>query len=415
MTNPYAVTRWTARFSDPATEAAYGAAMEAEDRRIYLVAGLLTIPGVAIKGATHVQVYRESAGDAIVVHGAVMAVLSMIVALVHFGLPRRGFELVGQFAIVLCAGAFVWFDTQTGAMEVQYAAVVGLIAAFLVWAPMSLPRAVAASTVAVGVHYAVLLGLRIELTQGFLPLMTQMIGVILLLTIPARHRQETDRRRRYAQREVISAKTRQYHELLVQVLPEAIAERLEAGEDDIADLFDEATVLFADLVDFSKWSKEQPPAAVLGLLRDLFGRFDALAGEHGLEKIKTIGDAYMVAGGVPAANPDHCASVASFALAMQDAVADLTALDGSPLQLRVGIQTGPLVAGITGRLRSIYDLWGDTVNTASRMESHGAPGRIQVTDTVREALGDAFTFEDRGTLEVKGRGAMRTWWLTGRR
>ena len=278
---------------------------------------------------------------------------------------------------------------------------------------MSLARASAATAVLVGVHYAVLLGAEVELTPGFLPLMTQMIAVILLLTVPARHRLETARRRRYAQREVISVKTQQYRDLLVQVLPRDIADRLEAGEDDIADLFDDATVLFADIVGFSRWSKDQPPAAVLGLLRALFGRFDTLAEAHRLEKIKTIGDAYMVAGGVPHSRAGHCAAVAAFALAMVEAASEFTALDGSRLQIRVGIHTGPLVGGVTGRLRFIYDLWGDTVNTASRMESHGAPGRIQVTEAVHAALGASFTFEERGTVEVKGRGPMTTWWLIG--
>jgi adenylate cyclase len=172
----------------------------------------------------------------------------------------------------------------------------------------------------------------------------------------------------------------------------------------------EATVLFADIVDFTPMSATRSAEEVVALLDDVFSAFDGLADARGLEKIKTIGDAYMVAGGIPVPRDDHCEAVVRMAIAM------LRECDGrreAALRLRVGIDTGPVVAGVIGRRKFIYDLWGDTVNTASRMESHGVPGRIQVTDRVVERLRDAYRFEPRGSVDVKGKGSMTTWLLDG--
>jgi class 3 adenylate cyclase len=201
--------------------------------------------------------------------------------------------------------------------------------------------------------------------------------------------------------------------LLLNVLPEPIAARLRDSHETIADGYDEVTVLFADIVDFTAMSSGASPAEVVGLLDELFTTFDDLAERHGLEKIKTIGDAYMVAGGIPEARPDHAEAVAEMALDMVDAVARRT--DGRDLRIRIGIDTGPVVAGVIGRRKFIYDLWGDTVNTASRMESHGLPGAIQVTERTHRRLCDRYAFSERGTVQVKGKGEMPTWLLLGRR
>lgn len=201
--------------------------------------------------------------------------------------------------------------------------------------------------------------------------------------------------------------------LLLNVLPGPIAERLKEREEVIADGFPEATVLFADIVDFTPLAGRLAPDEVVELLDEIFSEFDGLADTFGLEKIKTIGDAYMVAGGIPSPRPDHLEAVARMGVAMLRAVESLRA--GGPLgvQLRIGIDTGPVVAGVIGRRKFIYDLWGDTVNTASRMESEGVPGRIQVTRSVVERLDDRFRFEPRGLVDVKGKGPMRTWFLIG--
>jgi class 3 adenylate cyclase len=198
------------------------------------------------------------------------------------------------------------------------------------------------------------------------------------------------------------------------VLPAPIATRLEEQEDVIADGFPEVTVLFADLVDFTRRSQRSSPQQVVQVLDELFTAFDQLTKRHGLEKIKTIGDAYMVAGGLPEPRPDHAQAVADMALAIRDEVAGRTDSSGQPLQVRIGIDTGPVVAGVIGRDKFSYDLWGDTVNTASRMESLGVPGCIQVTARTYQRLRNSYRFRRRGLVAVKGKGEMVSYFLVGR-
>ncbi|HEY8245297.1 MAG TPA: adenylate/guanylate cyclase domain-containing protein [Casimicrobiaceae bacterium] len=202
-------------------------------------------------------------------------------------------------------------------------------------------------------------------------------------------------------------------QLLLNVLPPAIAVRLKDHEATIADRYGEATILFADLVEFTRLSQRMDAESVVRMLNDVFTRFDALTDRYGLEKIKTIGDCYMAVGGVPERRDDHCAAVASMALDMIRELEAFNAEHGHALKLRIGINTGEVVAGVIGRKKFIYDLWGDAVNMASRMESHGEPSRIQVTQAVVDAIGDRFVFEARGRIEVKGRGTMTTYFLVG--
>ena len=199
--------------------------------------------------------------------------------------------------------------------------------------------------------------------------------------------------------------------LLLNVLPELIARRLKRSEGVIADAYPEATVLFADIVGFTRLAERMPPEQLVELLDRVFSRWDLLAAEHGVEKIKTIGDEYMVVGGVPGRRDDHTAAVVSIALQMVPALAETSPADGPPLTVRIGIDTGPVIAGVIGRSKFSYDLWGDTVNTASRMESSGEPGRVQVTERVRNELGPEFKMQARGPIEIKGKGAMDTYLL----
>ena len=210
--------------------------------------------------------------------------------------------------------------------------------------------------------------------------------------------------------EAIAAERERSERLLLNVLPEPIAARLKGGEQLIADGIDEVGVLFADIAGFTPMSERITPHEVVRLLDRIFGRFDELALDHGLEKIKTIGDAYMVASGLLEPKPDHAEELARMALAMQE---ECRGLD--TLELRIGIDVGPVVAGVIGRRKFGYDLWGDTVNTASRMESHGVPGGIQVTQRARDRLTGAFEFESRGVVDVKGKGPMTTYLLLGPR
>jgi class 3 adenylate cyclase len=202
--------------------------------------------------------------------------------------------------------------------------------------------------------------------------------------------------------------------LLLNVLPASIAQRLKREPGVIADAHPDVTVLFADVVDFTPFAERTEPAKVVGVLDQVFSAFDELAARHGLEKIKTIGDAYMVAAGLPDARPDHAQAMADMALEMHATVASACGPLGLDLRMRIGMESGPVVAGVIGRHKFIYDLWGDTVNTASRLESHGLPGRVQVGETAYRLLCDQFVFEERGEIELKGKGVRRAYLLVGR-
>jgi adenylate cyclase len=204
-------------------------------------------------------------------------------------------------------------------------------------------------------------------------------------------------------------------DLLLNILPAAIVENLKKGESSPAERFESATVLFADLVDFTSLAARISPLELVDFLNKIFSKFDELTEKHCLEKIKTIGDAYMVAGGLPVARADHAEAIANMALDMQDAIADFQTDTGEPFQIRIGIHTGPVVAGVIGTKKFTYDLWGDTVNVASRMESQGLSGSIQVTAAVYEQLKDGYLFEERGAIPVKGKGNTIVYWLKAKK
>ncbi|MGB0712666.1 MAG: adenylate/guanylate cyclase domain-containing protein [Gammaproteobacteria bacterium] len=222
------------------------------------------------------------------------------------------------------------------------------------------------------------------------------------------------RRRIREQRAHIRTEQRKAEDLLLNMLPASIARRLQHQPGTIADNFENISVLFADIVDFTALAEHLPPQEVVALLNDIFSRFDRLAEEHDLEKIKTIGDAYMIAGGLPGQAQDHAAAIADLALDMQREVTAFNRATGHDLDLRIGIHTGRAVAGVIGSKRYAYDIWGDTVNTAARMESHGLPGCIQATADMHRRLRGRYLFEERGVVMVKGKGAMRTFFLRGR-
>ena len=203
--------------------------------------------------------------------------------------------------------------------------------------------------------------------------------------------------------------------LLLNILPRSIADRLKADTQTIADDFSAASILFADVVDFTPLSQRLPAAEVVGMLDRLFSHFDKLADRYGLEKIKTIGDCYMVAAGVPTPRPDHARAIALMAIDMRAAMRDADAVGDLGLEMRIGINSGPVVAGVIGTKRFLYDLWGDAVNVASRMETNSTPGEIQITRSTYELLKDEFVCTPRGTIDVKGKGLMETWYLVGSR
>lgn len=203
--------------------------------------------------------------------------------------------------------------------------------------------------------------------------------------------------------------------LLHSILPWAVAERLKAGPQVIADTHASVTVLFADLAGFTELTARSGPREVVDLLDEIFACFDRLAVAHGVEKIKTIGDAWMAVAGLPAARPDHAAAAVGLALALRAGFERIVAARGLSIRLRVGLHSGPVVAGVIGRERPAYDLWGDTVNLASRLESHGEAGRIQISAATAALLGGEFDIVDRGEIAIKGKGMVRTAFLEGRR
>jgi adenylate cyclase len=203
--------------------------------------------------------------------------------------------------------------------------------------------------------------------------------------------------------------------LLLNILPRSIAVQLKQEPTAIAEHFEEVSILFADIVGFTPLSERMSAIELVKLLNHIFSDFDRLTEKYGLEKIKTIGDAYMVAGGLPIAKTDHAEAIAAMALEMQVAIGQLQQSRGLPLSIRIGINTGSVVAGVIGLKKFIYDLWGDAVNVASRMESSGEAGKIQVTAVTYDRLKTQYDFERRGKIAVKGKGEMITYWLIGKK
>lgn len=229
-------------------------------------------------------------------------------------------------------------------------------------------------------------------------------GVLLPLAIVFVLLRYTDTRRRIAEARV--------DELLVNAIPASIAMRLKHGEDRIADSYPEATVLFADVAGFTPWTTQTDPGRVIGLLDDLFTRFDEVSAAHGIEKLKTMGDAYMAVAGAPLARQDHAMAAIQAARAMLAAVGAWREAHGVELQIRIGLASGPAVGGVIGRQRILFDLWGETVNTAARMQSSGIPGRIQVAESTMRLASPACSFEER-VVDVKGMGEVRAYLLEG--
>jgi adenylate cyclase len=226
----------------------------------------------------------------------------------------------------------------------------------------------------------------------------------------------------YAVREIIRAEAAMEVEyerseaLLANILPASIAERLkDPARNIIADKYEEASVLFADIAGFTERASDMPPDQLIVFLDKLYGDFDALVDKHGLEKIKVSGDSYMVVSGVPHPRADHVEALAALSLDMAEVARVLKDSHGDPLPMRIGLACGPVVAGVVGSRRFFYDVWGDAVNVASRMESTDSVGRIQVPEDVYLRLKDDFVLQKRGDIEIKGKGRMRTWYLIGRK
>jgi adenylate cyclase len=348
-----------------------------------------------------------------VVNLATAAIFAMIPLLFRFGglIAPLTFFIVAYLSI-----SFVCWNIGTGSGLQFYF----LVAASLVVLVLGIERIVLASVmVAVGVAGVIALELLVPDDRGALPSYTLTVGfvastisacVMIVATVW------------YALREIARAEAAMEVEyqrseaLLANILPATIAARLkDPARNVIADKYDDASILFADIAGFTKRASDTAPADLVRFLDRLYTDFDLLVEKHGLEKIKTSGDSYMVVSGVPHPRLDHVEALACLALDMSEAVADLRDLQGREVPLRIGIGAGPVVAGVVGSRRFFYDVWGDAVNIASRMESTDAEGRIQVPQSVYERLKHAYLLEERGDVDVKGKGVMHTWYLVGRR
>lgn len=252
--------------------------------------------------------------------------------------------------------------------------------------------------------------------------MSFLLFVSELTTLAAVYVNDNSSRRAFIQRRIIDLQAKELVEeraksdrLLLNVLPAAIVTRLRQRQEIIAEAYPDVTILFSDVVGFTPLSDKMAPAELVTMLNRLFTQFDELAAKHGLEKIKTIGDAYMAASGVPLENTDHANAAAEMALGMMRVVEELNRDAGLSLKMRIGLNTGSVIAGVIGKQKFSYDLWGDAVNTAARMESHGVAGQVQLSDATKNRLDARFEIEDRGLVDIKGKGQMHTWLLRGKR
>ena len=341
------------------------------------------------------------------------AIFAMIPLLFRFG------ELVAPltfFIVAYLSISFICWNIGTGSGLQFYF----LVAASLVVLVLGIERIVLASVmVAIGVAGVITLELLVPADRGTQPHWTLTVGfvssaisacVMIVATVW------------YALREIARAEAAMEAEyersesLLANILPASIAKRLkDPAREVIADKYDDASILFADIAGFTKRASDTAPADLVRFLDRLYTDFDLLVDKHRLEKIKTSGDSYMVVSGVPHPRPDHVEALACLALDMAAAVADLRDPQGREVPLRIGLGAGPVVAGVVGARRFFYDVWGDAVNVASRMESTDTEGRIQVPQSIYERLKHAYVLEERGDVDIKGKGVMHTWYLVGRR
>ncbi|GJF14136.1 adenylate cyclase [Mycolicibacterium cyprinidarum] len=350
-----------------------------------------------------------------------LGAVNVACAVVFLVIPRlSGFgELVAPLTFVVFAYVsvgFICFTVGTGTGLQFYF----LVAASLVVLVFGIERiAMASMIVAVGVVIAIALELTVPQDRGLGPSWTLTAGFISTVVSSAVMIVATIW---YTLREIERAEAAMESEydrseqLLANILPETIAARLkDPSHTVIADKYDDASILFADIAGYTKRASDTAPAELVRFLDGLYTDLDALVDRHGLEKIKTSGDSYMVVSGVPIPRDDHLEALAALALDMADAVADLKDSEGRDVPLRIGMAAGPVVAGVVGAKKFFYDVWGDAVNVASRMETTDVEGRIQVPDNVYERLRKSFLLEERGYVDIKGKGLMHTWYLVGHR
>jgi class 3 adenylate cyclase len=406
--------RVTLRFKDSALEQAYQHEGLPDALAPFRVAGILAILVFAIVAA--VSLVDGPVPAAYAVPGSLGMIVVVALALVIGRRVRTldALQVVGGLQNVAAGLVAVGVPYLAGELDRYGPQTVGLS---VLWAFVVLRLRFAAAVLSVAVYVlaftALLLVTPAEDGLGLVlvPLYSTVValGASAWLLERSVRRGFFDRRVIAEQRHALAEAKAESDRLLLNVLPAPIADRLKRGDSPIAEGYDEATVLFADLVGFTPFAEARPPEEVVAFLDGLFTAFDGLSDQHGLEKIKTIGDAYMAVAGLPVPAADHAARAVAMAVGMQAQVEALRQRSGMPLHLRIGIHSGRVVAGVIGRRKFSYDLWGDTVNLASRLEASGLPDRIQVSADTRRRLGDGIALESRGRIEVKGKGRVETW------
>ncbi len=400
----------TLRFVDPVLEGAYDEERAAALGRglqlaVIFAAVLWAAAGVLLVGLV------PDRGRELTVGVGVMVGANVVGAIVIGVVPAlRARELVVMVLNAAASLAVLTLASLTGLdRHIAPALVLMVIYAFFYTRISFVLAVLAVAPPLVAFAWLVLARSRGTLLDLFLALASSAVAAMAAYTLEARTR-EVFRQRRVieAQGRELAAEKAKSDRLLSNMLPESVAARLREDPSGLAETFEEVSVLFADLVGFTTLASAMPATELVRLLDDLFSRFDDLAAHHGVEKVKTIGDAYMVVGGCPERSADHVERTVAMGLAMVVALRRFAEETGMSLGLRVGVHTGPVVAGVIGTRRFSFDLWGDTVNVASRMESHGVPGRVQISDAVRARLGVRYPVEERGPVSVKGKGELRT-------
>lgn len=357
------------------------------DARLFTISAILALVNLLVVAATFTGAFRLLMGPILALPFVGFAIASAAVILLLPRLPIIISVLMAQVIVLIYAFVF----SRMGFLHANLVAWVMLAC--------SLSAAIAAGG-----------GLRSDMPLYAMHVFNAYLSLALTGYFVERYI-----RRDFLHRRALDAERARSDHLLLNILPRTIAERLKEREATIADAHPEVSVLFADLVDFTGLSATLTPREVVESLNSIFSAFDELADKHGLEKIKTLGDGYLAVAGVPVARPDHCEAAAAMALEMRSVIRQLAAAHGWPVRVRIGIHSGgPAIAGVVGRRKFAYDVWGDVVNTASRMESHGLPDRIQVSEATFERLRDSFLFQDRGIIQIKGKPPMRTYLLVGR-
>jgi class 3 adenylate cyclase len=403
------LNRFTLTFEPTDAERQYRRSRSAADLRIMRVTYAL---GIALSSAYFIFDYlalgRFDPMLLAVRLVLINAVIAAGLALTWVPAGRRWSAHIGGWIFLL---HLVFFAAVNGYYATPYVytanGIITLGFLYLVW-PLRLAVACVYGIVGTIVYCAIIIAARPWSAE--IELLLLIFASMNCICIFALYQTEYYRRSTYLTMQALDVERSRYHELLTSILPKEVADRLRRGET-VADHYDDVSVLFVDLCDFTAISARFPPARVVDWLNRVFSEFDALVAQYGLEKIKTVGDAYMVAGGFAREPADHADAIVKLARHMLMVADNLPWPDGTQTRVRIGIHCGPAIAGVIGSSRFLYDLWGDTVNTASRMESHGLPGRIQLSEAMRDRLADRYAFEPREAVDIKGKGRMTTWLL----